>query len=82
MQKPSDETIRAYHTCFNSGVGRLVLGDLLLNSGFFDDDVKGDGAIAVRNFGVQILKRAGIGNEPEDMAPLINKMFEIGVHNE
>ena len=82
MQKPSDETIRNHRTCFSTGSGKAVLGKMLIDSGFFDADLKTEGEIAVRNFMVNVLKDTGIGNGPEDMAPLINKMFEIGVHNE
>ena len=55
-----DHTEMDYRTCFSSDVGRRVLGHLLAEAGYFDDDLQTPEEIAVENYAKGILRRMGI----------------------
>ena len=76
MNQPSD-TERAYRTCFSTDAGRLVLGDILANAGYFDCDVHSEGEIAVQNFARSILKKMGVFGSPEKIKPYVDKIMEL-----
>ena len=54
------ELLMAYRQCFNPGSGRIVLTDLLIEGGFFDDDLKTAEEIAVENFVKKIMYKMGV----------------------
>ena len=72
-----DDTQRMYRTCFMSDAGKLVLGHLLADAGYFDTDLKTEGEIAVQNFVKKILKHIGATDSPEKIKQYVNKLFEI-----
>jgi hypothetical protein len=55
-----DKTVTDYRTCFSSDAGKRVLGDILINGGYFDTDLVTEGDIAVQNFVKKIVRKLGI----------------------
>ena len=76
MKKPDSQTV-SYRQCFTSDAGRWTLGDILINGGYFDTDLKTEGEIAVQNFVKRIVKKLGICSTPESISEYINKLFEL-----
>ena len=72
-----DETMVAYRTCFGTDSGKRVLGQILMDSGYFDADIKTEGEIAVQNFAKGIVKKLGICNDPKDVGFYVQKLFEL-----
>ena len=52
---------------------------MLLEAGYFNTDVTGEGNIAVQNFAKLILYKCGICVTPRGKAEFVNKLFEIGI---
>ena len=73
----SDYTQTAYRQCFSTDSGKLVLSDMLIESGMFDKDVDNS---EVRNFAVKILHKAGICSNPQSVDELVRKMFEMRIN--
>ena len=67
----------SYRECFMSDAGHRVLGEILINGGYFDTDLSTEGEIAVQNFVKGIVKKLGICNTPESVTEFINKLFEL-----
>ncbi len=76
MAKVNDE-VASYRTCFSTDAGQRVLGDILLEAGFFDTDKFTPEEIAVQNFAKGILKKIGICKDPKDMDSFVQKLFEL-----
>ncbi len=76
MAKVNDE-VASYRTCFSTDAGQRVLGDILLEAGFFDTDKFTPEEIAVQNFAKKILKKIGICKDPKDMDGFVQKLFEL-----
>jgi len=72
-----DETTARYRACFSTEAGRLVLGHLLAEAGYFDCDLKTEGEVAVQNFAKKILKRIGATDSPEKIQTYVNKLLEM-----
>ena len=77
MQDKLDHTEMDYRTCFSSDVGRRVLGQLLLDAGFFDTDMKTTEELAVETYAKNILKILGVANHPDKMKQFVNAIFEV-----
>ncbi len=77
MAKKNSETVTASRQCFSTDAGRKVLGQILIDAGYFDTDLVTEGEIAVQNFAKQIVKNLGICTKPEDMSFYVNKLFEL-----
>ena len=71
-----DNTVISYRTCFNTDAGKRNFGDILINGGYFDDDLKTEGEIAVQNFVKKMVKKLGIDG-PEVVDSYVNKLFEL-----
>ncbi len=71
-----DNTVISYRTCFNTDAGKRTFGDILINGGYFDDDLKTEGEIAVQNFVKGLVKKLGIDG-PEVVDSYVNKLFEL-----
>ena len=70
-----------YRTCFSTGSGKMVLTDLLMESGFFDDDLKTTEEVAVENFVKKILHKMGIYDKKDlsQQVRFVDKIFEVPV---
>ena len=73
------ELLVAYRQCFHGGSGRVVLTDLLMEGGFFDDDLKTGEEIAVENFVKKILHKMGVydKNDLGQQSRFVGKIFEL-----
>ena len=71
-----DNTLVTYRTCFSTDAGRRVLGDILINGGYFDIDLKTEGEIAVQNFVKTIIKKLGVDG-PEVVDSYVQKILEL-----
>ena len=71
-----DNTVTSYRTCFGTDAGRRVLGDILINGGYFDNDLTTTEEIAVQNFVKTIVKKLGISG-PDSVDSYVNKLFEL-----
>jgi hypothetical protein len=74
--------LASYRTCFSSDAGKRVLGDILINAGYFDTDLKTSEEIAVENFAKEILKKVLGGKEkqicsPTSVGSFVQKLFEL-----
>ena len=72
-----DTTVVDYRTAFSSDAGKRVLAHILLESGYFDTDITGEGEIAVLNFVKKIIRNLGICTEPKDVAGFVQKLMEL-----
>jgi len=70
-----------YRTCFSTGSGKMVLTDLLMEAGFFDDDLKNIEELAVENFVKKILHKMGVYDKKDlnQQARFVDKIFELPV---
>jgi len=70
-----------YRTCFSGGSGKMVLTDLLMESGFFDDDLKTTEELAVENFVKKILHKMGVYDKKDlnQQTRFVDKIFELPV---
>lgn len=70
-----------YRMCFSTGSGKMVLTDILMESGFFDDDLKSTEEIAVENFVKKILHKMGVYDKKDlgQQVRFVNKLFELPV---
>ena len=65
--------------CFSTDVGKRVLGQMLLDAGFFDSDLNTEGEIAVENFMKNILKEMGIYDTSEKMTQVMNGLINVQI---
>jgi len=72
-----DTTVVDYRATFSTDAGKRVLAHLLLESGYFDCDLKTEGEIAVLNFVKKIIRNLGICTEPKDVAGFVQKLMEL-----
>lgn len=72
-----DNTVTSYRTCFGTEAGKRVLGQILMDAGIFDTDLKTEGEIAVRNFAQKIITKLGICQDPKDVSDYVQKLFEL-----
>jgi hypothetical protein len=84
----TDNTTIAYRTCFSTNYGKLVLGNILIDAGYFDTELKTSEQIAVENFAKGILKKVLGGDpdktpmcEPSLVGGFVDKLFELPVEN-
>ncbi len=75
MEK-KDNTVTSYRTCFGTDAGKRVLGDILINAGYFDTDLTTTEEQAVQNFAKTIIKKLGI-HGPDVISSYVNKLFEL-----
>jgi hypothetical protein len=80
------DTTTSYRTCFSTDAGQRVLGEILIDGGYFDTDLKTESEIAVENFVKMILKKILDGNpeknqicEPPAVGGFVRKLFELPV---
>ena len=76
MENVSDE-IASNRACFSTDAGKRVLGDILIQAGYFDSDLSSEGEIAVQNFAKRIIRKLGIVNDPKDVSSYVQKLFEL-----
>ncbi len=76
MEK-KDNTVTSYRTCFGTDAGKRVLGDILMDAGYFDTDLTTEGEIAVQNFVKRIVKKLGVCGGPQDVGSYVQKLFEL-----
>ena len=69
--------VASWRSCFGTDAGKRVLGQILIDAGYFDTDLTTEGEIAVQNFAKQIVKNLGIFNDPKDIGSYIQKLFEL-----
>lgn len=72
-----DKTRDDYRECFNTASGRRVLGHLLIQGGFFDNNTAPE-EIAVENFVKDILRELGM-YDLSNVEGLVDKLFELPV---
>lgn len=78
----TDKQIRiACRTCLSTGSGRVFLTNLLMEGGFFDDDLSTLEELAVRNFLVKILHKMGVYDKKDlsQQSRFVDKIFELPV---
>jgi len=70
-----------YRTCFSGGSGKMVLTDLLMEAGFFDDDLKTTEELAVENFVKKILHKMGVYDKKDlsQQVRFVDKLLELPV---
>jgi len=70
-----------YRTCFSTGSGKMVLTDLLMEAGFFDDDLKTTEELAVENFVKKILHKMGVYDKKDlsQQVRFVDKILELPV---
>ncbi len=71
-----DVTQSRYRECFSTAAGKRVLGYLLADMGFFDNDLTTVEEMAVANYAKTILKNLGVF-ELSNADSFVNKLFEI-----
>lgn len=76
MAEIDNQTI-TYRTCFSTDAGKRVLGQLLIDAGYFDIDLKTLEELAVLNFAKKIIVNLGICNTPDSIDSFVNKLFEL-----
>ena len=78
VPEKKDSHITSYRTCFSTDAGRRVLGDLLIQAGYFDTDLKTAEELAVLNFVKNIIKNMGVAGHPKDVSMFVDKLVQIG----
>lgn len=68
---------RRLRECFSSDSGQAALGLLLLDSGYYDDNLAPED-VAVENFMKRILKKMGI-NTTDNVRQMIRHMMELPI---
>ena len=63
--------------CFSTDVGKRVLGQMMLDAGFFDSDLKTEGEIAVENYVKNILKIMGIYDDPKKIGQIVDGLINV-----
>ena len=71
------ENIASFRACFGTDSGKRALGQILMDGGYFDTDLKTEGEIAVQNFVKKIVKNLGICKDPQDVGSYVQKLFEL-----
>jgi len=66
-----------FRKCFGSDSGRRVLGQLLIDAGYFDADLKTTEDLAVLNYAKMILVNMGICVTPKTVSQFVNRIMEI-----
>lgn len=77
MKKKGIDQISSYRMCFSTDAGKRVLGDILINAGYFDTDLKTSGEMAVQNFAKRIVKKLGICQTPEGVSEYVNGLMNL-----
>ncbi len=79
MSKKVNAEIASYRACFLTDPGQRVLGDILIQAGYFDTDLHTEGEVAVQNFAKSILRKMGIRayNGPEGVQEYVLKLIEL-----
>lgn len=76
------ETTTSFRACFSTDAGKRALGRILIDSGFFDTDLKTESDIARENFAKEILQHI-LGGEkktvcgPDVVDSFVQKLFEL-----
>ena len=65
--------------CFSTDVGKRVLGQMMLDAGFFDSDLKTEGEIAVENYVKNILKIMGIYDDPKKIGQIVDGLINVQI---
>ncbi len=76
-KKKRSSTVSSTRACFSTDAGKRALGQILIDAGYFDADLKTEGEIAVQNFAKQIVKNLGIFQDPKDVGLYIQKLMEL-----
>jgi len=71
------ETVAVFRACFGTDSGKRALGQILLDGGYWDANLKTEGEIAVQNFVKKIVKNLGIFKDPNDIDSYVQKLFEL-----
>jgi hypothetical protein len=74
----SDDLQRYTRECFSTAAGRKVLGQLLIDAGYFDTDLKTPEELAVENYAKKILTNMGL-NTKDTVDSFVNHLIEIPV---
>jgi len=82
MEKGMGQT-NSYRLCFGTDAGKRVLGNILVEAGYFDTDLKTPEEQAVLNFAKKILNKMGLfqvkDNKLIGVDTFVNKLFEMPV---
>jgi len=75
----NNELLIAYRQCFSGGSGKVVLTDLLIEAGYFDDDLKTTEELAVENFVKKILHKMGVYDKKDlsQQSRFVDNIFEL-----
>ena len=76
MEKISNQVV-SYRTCFGTDAGRRVLGQMLIDAGYFDCDLKTTEELAVLNYVKNIIRNMGICVTPKTVSQFVNRIMEI-----
>ncbi len=77
MDEKRNSVLARYRTCFSTDAGKYVLADMLHHGGYFDNDLKTEGEIAVLNYVKTIVKNLGIFSDPRDEELYVQKLLEL-----
>ncbi len=73
----NDNQVISYRQCFSTDAGKRVLGDLLIEAGYFDVDMKTTEELAVLNYAKKIIKNMGICVDPKNVSQFVDRLMEI-----
>ncbi len=71
-----NEDRECFRRCFGTNDGRRVLGMILMDLGYFDED-KTEKQAVLTNYAKRLLQRMGFTDKPEKVRQLVDKLFEI-----
>ena len=75
--KKTDDHRDCYRRCFGTPDGRLVLGHILMETGYFDSSVRAED-LSLRNWGVRLVQTlVGFHEEPDKVKALVDRLFDI-----
>jgi hypothetical protein len=71
-----EEMVNKYRLVFNTPLGRRVLTHILTELHFFDGILANPEEIALRNYGIVLLNRAGVWNA-ENVEEIVSSLMNI-----
>ena len=77
MPNEKNNQVTSYRQCFMTDAGKRVLGQLLIDAGYFDCDMKTTEELAVLNYAKGIIRNMGICVTPKNVSQFVNRILEI-----
>lgn len=71
------ETVASFRACFMTDPGKRVLGQILMDGGYFDTDLETEGELAVQNFVKKIVRNLGICQDPRGVGSYVQALMNL-----